>query len=239
MYYIAVCDDDKSFTAAFHQKLSEVLSSKKVAAQIETFPNTVSFLRRMESGQAFDLIFLDIYLDEENGYHFAKRLRSENIHVEIVFITITEDYAVAGYDVSPLLYLVKPFQDEQLAYAIDIFLKKRQPSQVLLNLSGEILSLDITDILYAEVYGHTTCLHLVSGENRELRISLNKLEQQLPSSIFIRSHQSYLVNMSYILSVARYQLTLSTGLTLPISQSKYLNLQNSFILYAKQQKLWL
>ena len=68
---------------------------------------------------------------------------------------------------------------------------------------------------------------------------LNKLEQQLPSSAFVRSHQSYLVNMGYIQSVARYQLTLSNGLTLPISQSKYLSLQNSFILYVKQQKLWL
>lgn len=69
--------------------------------------------------------------------------------------------------------------------------------------------------------------------------SINKLEQQLPSSSFVRSHQSYLVNMGYIQSVARYQPTLSNGLTLPISQSKYLNLQNSFILYVKQKKLWL
>lgn len=239
MYYIAICDDDKDFTAPFCQRLTEVLSSKKVTAKVETFHDTTSFLRRMESGQVFDLIFLDIYLGAENGYHFAKRLRSENMQIEIVFTTTTEDYAVAGYDVSPILYLVKPFQDAQIDYAIELFLKKRQPSQVLLNLSGEILSLDIADILYAEVYGHTTCLHLSSGARRDLRISLNKLEQQLPSSIFIRSHQSYLVNMSHILSVARYQLTLSSGQTLPISQSKYLNLQNSFILYAKQQKLWL
>lgn len=239
MYYIAICDDDASFTAAFHKKLTEVLSLKKVDAQIEAFPDTASFLSRVENGRAFDLIFLDIYLDGENGYQFAKRLRGEEIGVEIVFITTTEAYAVAGYDVSPILYLIKPFQDAQLARAIDIFLKKRQPSQVLLNLSGTLLSLDTTDILYAEVYGHTTCLYMAPGERRELRISLNKLEQQLPASNFIRSHQSYLVNMDYILSVARYQLTLSTGQTLPISQSKYLNLQNSFILHAKQQKLWL
>lgn len=146
---------------------------------------------------------------------------------------------MAGYDVSPILYLVKPIQTEQLAYAMELFLKKRQPKQIVLNLSGEIISLSISDILYIEVYGHTTCLHLASGESRELRIPLNKLEQQLPSSVFIRSHQSYLVNMGHILSIARYQLTLSAGLTLPISQSKYLNLQNSFILHIKQQKLWL
>lgn len=177
MYYIAICDDDTSFTAAFHKRLSAVLASKNIDAEIEDFPGTASFLRRLESGRAFDLIFLDIYLDGENGYQFAKRLRSEDIGVEIVFITTTESYAVAGYDVAPILYLVKPFQDDQIAYAIDIFLKKRQPSQILLNLSGELLSLDAAHILYIEVYGHKSCLHMASGEIRELRIPLNKLEQ--------------------------------------------------------------
>lgn len=239
MYYIAICDDDADFARAFHKKLAAVLSSKKIDAEIEVFNSTDAFLRRTEGGQPFDLIFLDIYLGAENGYYFAKKLRGERMDVDIVFITTTQDYAVAGYDVSPILYLVKPIQDDQLAYAIELFLKKRQPKQLILNLSGETISLNIADILYIEVYGHTTCLHLVSGESRELRIPLNKLEQQLPSSVFIRSHQSYLVNMGHILGIARYQLTLSTGLTLPISQSKYLNLQNSFILHIKQQKLWL
>jgi len=239
VYYIAICDDDTSFTAAFNKRLSSVLASKNIAAEIEDFPDTASFLRRLESGRTFYLIFLDIYLGGENGYFFAKQLRREAVGVDIVFITTTESYAVAGYDVSPILYLVKPFQDDQIAYALDIFLKKHQPSQILLDLTGEFLSLDAAHILYIEVYGHKSCLHMASGENRELRIPLNRLEQQLPSSAFVRSHQSYLVNMGYIQSVARYQLTLSNGLTLPISQSKYLNLQNSFILYVKQQKLWL
>lgn len=239
MYYIAICDDDISFTAAFHKRMSAVLASKNIDAEIEDFPDSASFMRRLESGRTFDLVFLDIYLGAENGYYFAKQLRSQAVDVEIVFITVTESYAVAGYDVSPILYLVKPCQDDQIAYAIDIFLKKRQPSRILLDLSGESLSLDATHILYIEVYGHKSCLHMASGESRELRVPLNKLEQQLPSSVFVRSHQSYLVNMGYIQSVARYQLTLNTGLTLPISQSKYLNLQNSFILYTKQQKLWL
>lgn len=239
MYYIAICDDDAVFAQTFHEKLAAVLSSKSIDAEIEVFHSTAAFLHQAESGQPFDLIFLDIYLGAENGYYFAKKLRGEHIDVDIVFITTTQDYAVAGYDVSPILYLVKPIQTEQLAYAIELFLKKHRPKQIILNLSGETISLNIADILYIEVYGHTTCLHLVSGESRKLRLPLNKLEQQLPSSVFIRSHQSYLVNMGHILSITRYQLTLSTGLNLPISQSKYLNLQNSFILHMKQQKLWL
>ena len=135
-------------------------------------------------------------------------MRKENIPIDIVFITVTQDYAIAGYDVAPILYLVKPVEDTQLQYALDIFLKRHMPSHVLLNLSGEILSLKI-------------------------------LFHQLPSSVFARSHQSYLINMEHIDSIARYKLTLSTGQALPISQSRYLELQNSFLLYAGRQKIWI
>lgn len=237
LYRIAICDDDRRFTGEFHKKINKALASENIDAETEEFYDTASFLGRINKGIVFDLIFLDILLDNENGYSFAKQIRKENIPIDIVFITVTQDYAVAGYDVAPILYLVKPIEDTQLKYAFELFLKRHMPSQVLLNLSGEALSLNIADILYCEVYGHKTCIHLASGEIRELRCSLNKLEHQLPSSSFARSHQSYLVNMEYIDSITRYELTLSTGLPLPISQSRYLELQNSFLLYASKQKI--
>ena len=237
MYYI--CDDDRRFADEFHKKVNKTLASKNIDAETEAFYDTASFLEKINNGIIFDLIFLDILLDHENGYSFAKQMRKENIPIDIVFITVTQDYAIVGYDVAPILYLVKPVEDTQLQYALDIFLKRHMPSHVLLNLSGEILSLKIADILYCEVYGHKTCIHLVSGETRELRCSLNNLVHQLPSSVFARSHQSYLINMEHIDSIARYKLALSTGQALPISQSRYLELQNSFLLYAGRQKIWI
>lgn len=237
MYHIAVCDDDRRFMDEFTQKLNKVLSSKNIDAEIEKFYDPASFLERVDQGTPFDLIFLDIFLGKENGYQFAKSLRNEDIQTDIIFITTTEDYAVMGYDVSPLLYLVKPIKDEQLVYACDIFLKKHRPTRILLNLSGETFSLNIADLLYCEVFGHRVSLHLASGSAKEIRYSMNKLEKLLPADLFIRSHQSYLVNMAHISSIIRYELTLSTGQTLPISQSRYMNLQNSFLLYASHQKI--
>lgn len=237
MYRIAICDDDKNFTAEFHHNMKKILASKNITAQIEEFHNTAGFLEKMEKGNTFDLIFLDILLENENGYSFAKKLRRKNSSIDIIFITTTEDYAIAGYDVSPLLYMIKPVMEPKLAYAFELFLKKRLPNRIVLDLSGEILTLNLADLLYCEVYGHRTTLHLTSGEKKEIRYSLNRLEQQLPSTLFARSHQSYLVNMEHIDSIVRYRLTLNTGLALPVSQSRYLGLQNSFLLYASRQKI--
>lgn len=237
MYRIAICDDNRRFMDEFLPRLDKALSSKSMDAKIEKFDNTASFLKRINQGVLFDLVFLDIYLGKENGYQFAKQLRNREIQMDIIFITTTEDYAVMGYDVSPLLYLVKPVKDTQIEYACDIFLKKNRPSQLILNLSGETFSLNITDLIYCEVCGHKVSLHLSSGAVKEIRYSLYDLEKQLPGSLFARSHQSYLINMSHISSITRYELTLDTGAKLPISQSRYMELQNRFILYASHQKI--
>ncbi len=234
LYRIAICDDDRRFINEFHEKINKALALRKIDAETEEFFDAASFLERVKKGIVYDLIFLDILLNQENGYAFARQLRRENIQTDIVFITVTQDYAVAGYDVSPILYLVKPIDDIRLSYTFDIFLKRHIPSRILLNLSGEILSLNITDILYCEVYGHKTCIHLISGKIKELRQPLHKLEKEFPATVFVRSHQSYLVNMKHIDSISRYKLTLNTGQALPISQSKYLDLQNSFILFSSR-----
>lgn len=237
MYRIAICDNDKIFSAELHKQVEKSLSFQDLDAQIHEFYNTASFLESMDQGNHYDLIFLDILLDGENGYSFAKQLRNEDIKIDIIFITTTEDYAIAGYEVSPLLYLVKPVTDAQITYALEIFIKKHIPQQILLNLSGGLVSIKLNEILYCEVYGHKTYVHLISGETKELRFSLQKLEDQLPASVFARSHQSYLVNMEHINRISRYKLTLSNGQTIPISQAKYLNLQNKFIAYSSQQKI--
>ena len=65
-------------------------------ARIEEFYDTASFLKQVDHAVSYDLIFLDILLEEENGYLFAKYLRDEDIQTDIIFITSTEDYAVMG-----------------------------------------------------------------------------------------------------------------------------------------------
>ncbi len=151
------------------------------------------------------------------------------------YIIINDEIKSMETELKKINYRIK--RDAQITYALEIFIKKHIPQQILLNLSGGLVSIKLNEILYCEVYGHKTYVHLISGETKELRFSLQKLEDQLPASVFARSHQSYLVNMEHINRISRYKLTLSNGQTIPISQAKYLNLQNKFIAYSSQQKI--
>ncbi len=235
MYRIALCDDDAQFATAFQNKVRALLDARGVAAELVTFSTAELLLHQLNSGARFDLLFLDIFLGEENGYQFARKLREEGVEADLVFITSTPEYAVAGYEVSPLRYLLKPVQGDRLEEALGLFLRKRESQRVLLRYGGRSLALALNDILYCEVYDHDTMLHLVSGETQHLRMPLGKLESQLAASCFARSHQSYLVNMDYIESVVRYELTLTNGITLPISQPKYMSLQRRFVQYVGEK----
>ena len=77
MYRIAICDDDRCFSDEFHKKVNKTLASKNIDAETEAFYDTASFLEKINNGIIFDLIFLDILLDHENGYSFAKQMRKK------------------------------------------------------------------------------------------------------------------------------------------------------------------
>ena len=228
---IAICDDDRVFAAEFRRKLQAVLSSKETEADITCFSDTASLLHELNRGGSYDLIFLDILLEEENGYFFAKELRKNGVETDIIFITSTEDYAVAGYETAPLFYLLKPIQDQKLEQAVAAFLKKRTPQKIVLNLSGTYVPLSLADIEYCEVTGHTTSICFASGETKTFRCALKQLEKQLPQSLFARIHSGYLLNMLHIAGLERYAVTLDIGKTLPVSQSRYNELQSKYIRY--------
>lgn len=236
MYQIALCDDDVNFIQQFLPRIKKELLANDPDGIIDTFTSISQLESRMASGTQYDLILLDILIGGDNGYDFAKRLRNKGIQTDIIFITSTTDYAVSGYEVSPLLYLIKPVSDERLSYAFSVFLKKHTPTRIVLKLNQEYQSLNITDILYVEVSGHTTIIHTTTDQIK-LRMPLSTLEQQLPSHCFSRSHQSFLVNLIHIEGISRYRITLTNGQTLPISQSRYSNLQKDFLNYAANKNI--
>ncbi len=238
LYHIAVCDDDELFTEKFKDQLLQAIPELNVQACVHIFHDTDSLMEELSKGICFDLIFLDIYIKNENGYEFARHLRKRGITSDLIFITVTSEYAVAGYEVSPLLYLIKPVTQEKLKQALTFFIQKNVPRHLSLRLGGELLSINLSEILYLEVQGHTVSFHLISGKKLKHRLSLRSLAGKLPSSLFVRSHQSYIVNLDHIESIARYHLTLSNKQVLPVSQSRYLDLQKQFLNYSSHQKIW-
>lgn len=225
MYEIILCDDDVAFASSLSSMLSRCFEARGLSCHIAHYPDPAQALSALERGERCDLLFQDILFGEEKGIRFAKLLRQRGWDLDVVFITSSERYAVAGYDAQPLHYLLKPPREDQLEEAVSRFLARRAPQMLSLSTPHGEVRLPVADALYFEVYNHVVRLFRRDGGEGAWRGTLQELERQLPAGRFARVHRSYLVNLEHIAVLGRDRLKLSSGHIVPMGRSDYANVQ--------------
>ena len=154
--------------------------------------------------KGFDIIFLDIEMPELGGMDAAERIRTVDPDVVLVFVTNMAQYAIKGYEVDALDYVLKPVSYgafcTKLSRAIQR-VQRRKGGQVALQLSGGGMQLlDTGDILYLETRNRMLYYHTATQEYA-VRGSLAGAEKQLAAYHFARCNQCYLVNLQYVRGV--------------------------------------
>ncbi|MCB0658811.1 MAG: response regulator transcription factor [Saprospiraceae bacterium] len=170
-----------------------------------------------------DLIFLDILMPDLNGFEVLEMRGSEH-RPFIIFVTAFDQYAVKAFEVQAVDYLLKPYDDQRFAQALDharsqILLTQRKPD-TLAGHADQDQPEDLPAIPVKDPSGTTkylradrivgvradgNYLHTYTVDSRFLlRMTLAEMEERLPSPMFLRIHRSYLVNRLHILEV-RYQ----------------------------------
>ena len=222
MYEIAICDDDSAFAADLSSRLYQLFAERDADCRVTLFSDPAQVLSALERGERCDLLFQDILFGEEKGIRFGKLLRERKWDLDLVFVTSSERYALAGYDAQPLHFLLKPLEPRQLAVVLDRFLERRAPCILSLTTPQQTVRLPVTDALYFEVYNHVVKLHRRTGSDSSWRGTLQQLESELPPpGQFVRVHRSYLVNLEHIAVIGRDQLKLSAGDVVPIGRADF------------------
>jgi DNA-binding LytR/AlgR family response regulator len=222
---IFICDNSAEQTSLCKKTLAILSSRHGIHASIKTFPTGEALLFEAEdSFAALDLIYLDIRMPGLDGLATAKRLREIGYLGDIVFFTFTPDYAIAGYDVSALHYVVK---DQTTPEKFEeIFLracerKTRRESEVLvLTCAGESRCVPVEDIRYFEIQQRIVTVHY-GDESFEFYSTMMRLEEQLFDKGFVRTHKSFLVGKRYIRSIDSTRVLLDTGEELPVGKRYY------------------
>jgi DNA-binding LytR/AlgR family response regulator len=151
------------------------------------------------------LIFLDINLPKLSGINFLKTLPTPPL---VIFTTAYPEFAVEGFELDAIDYLVKPFSFERFLKAVNKALNKvnRKPANlddkhaddfIFLKADKKVYKIDLEDILYAEATGDYVKVVTVEGQY-VANITLKKLLEELPSNLFIRVHKSYLISANKI-----------------------------------------
>lgn len=234
MFHIVCCDDDPVWIQRFTQDTGQILASIGIPFTLAAFESGEDLLSALSgaSPPTVDLLFLDILLGEENGLDVARKLRARLPDLPIILVSTSSEFAVEGYSIHPLHYLVKPIPQKQLHEALLYALQKAAPAAPLVVRGPEATQVvPLHQIVYIEVFDHQLKIHTSKSHILTTAGSLSQLQQELPADRFFRCHKSYLINLAHIKGIRRYQILLPDGRTIPVSKQNYPRVYQAAVQY--------
>lgn len=163
------------------------------------------------SSQKVDLLFIDINMPDLNGLDFVRSLRE---HPLVVFTTAYSEYAVDGFKVEAVDYLLKPFSFQDLLQAANKAYKCLEQKTggnyddfLFVKSDYRVTRIRLADIRYIEGMSEYVRIY-IEGEDKPLMplLSMKRLEEALPPSQFMRVHRSYIVNLNKIVEISRLRI---------------------------------
>ena len=235
---IACCDDEKQQLELYKTMFTNIEMRQDIKLNVEYFLSGNFMLERFQSEKnPFDLVYLDMDMDEKSGLDLAKEIR-QNYHSDclILFLTNYPKYMQNSFDIRAFQYMIKPVQFDEFEKKFNAarkYLEKDDKNRVVLKIDEDNVVFFTNEIYYIEkeksskqflVYLEDKCV-VAKGV-------LSAIENQLLEQHFMRTHRSYLVNMKHIRRIQKNDLVLSNGNLVPISRRKEKELKQQFMRYA-------
>ncbi len=169
---------------------------------------------------SYDVVFMDIFLNNENGVDCALKLRQLDEQINLIFLTTSSEFGVKSYDVRAADYIVKPATLENLSRALHYckIAELQSPLSITVNTKNQPLEITLGNVLYADYQNRCACIHLkgclvpVSGNFSELSDKLCAYPQ------FMSCFKGIVVNLKEIRELGGDFLLLKNGEQLPVSR---------------------
>ena len=198
---IAVVDDQPDMRQQLCSMIDQYSRENNCMLEVTAFSDGAQVITNYCKG--FDIIFLDIEMPMLGGMPTAERIRRQDPDVVLVFVTNMAQYAIRGYEVDALDFVLKPVSYYQFSTKLERALQRiqrRRGGQVALQVSGGVQLLDTDDILYLETRDRLLHYHTAT-DTWSVRGSLLKAEKDLAAYHFARCNQCYLVNLRHVRGV--------------------------------------
>jgi len=224
MIHCLIADDE----VIAHQILEQYILQTEGLTLVAKCRNAMEAFAKLQQHKV-DLIFLDIEMPLVNGITFLKTLPDPP---KVIFTTAYAEYALQGYELNVVDYLLKPFSYERFAQAVgkvkalgamgfssaggQASVEGELGDALVVKEKEGLLRIPFSDILYIE--GSRDYMRVVTAERKYLvHLTMKKLEELLPPGKFIRTHKSYIVSVSKIKIVKTAELVLADQQVVPVS----------------------
>ena len=233
MLHIAICDDNSLALERIVRLLEEYRKQKCAPVSWRTFLSASEMVSSMHT-EEYDLLLLDILMPGVSGMEAARAIRTLDSDVKIVFLTASPDYAVEGYAVNALDYLLKPVNRERFYALMDRLLAEdyRRSESLQIKTPSGVGRILLSALTYMEVRDKVLYFHLNDGSVRQSRAALTEYEPLLLAhSNFVKVHRSYIVNLWHIAELTADSVVTFGGETIPVSRLLYGNVRQTYMDY--------
>ncbi len=220
MIRIGIVEDDPASSALLVDYLHRYEQEHDETFDVTTFTDGSEVVAGYRP--VYDILLLDVEMPGLDGFSAAERIRQVDRDVVIVFITNMTQYAIKGYEVDALSYVLKPvpyFAFSQEIKRSVARLRRRSADYLLLAVEGGIVRVATDDIVFLESAKHRTTVHTVDGKYSVVG-PLKALETELQGKSFFRSNSGYLVNLRHVLGVQQSSAQMVGGHDLLISRPR-------------------
>lgn len=236
MIEIALCDDNsedieaiRSFAEHFAAEHSEY------PIRLSAFTSAAELLKAIEEKSGFDLYILDVMMPEMTGIQLAEIIRGRGEQAEILFLTVSREYAVDAFAVHASGYLLKPVSkesfDEEVLRAVQKLTNEKSAALTVKTKDG-MRRIPLHNLVMVESFNHTRALTMSDGSVLETSATLSELFEALSGhQNFYMPHRAYIVNLDYSMGIKRCELLMFGNRRIPIPRRQYSIMQELFSNY--------
>lgn len=219
MIRIAIVEDETSYQELLSSYIHRYMEETNQALTVTVFSNGLNFIEDYHGD--FDIVLLDIAMPHMNGLEAAKRLREKDECVCLLFVTTLANYAIRGYEVNALDFIVKPVEYDlfslKLKKAIQYCCRNKENVYSIVT-PTEIHKVSFNNILYIESDKHYLVFSLESGNKIRTRGSMKDIADTFQGNGFAFIRNSILVNLACVDSFKGNEVVVGKE-TLPIARS--------------------
>ncbi len=216
--------------------LASYMEERSITAySVSSFSDERALLEQVGS---FDVIFLDIQMQQPNGMETAKRLRQRGDRSLFVFVTVLKEYVFDAFQAEASDYLLKPLNSARFKRTMDRLLRsleQRMAEDIVIRRRNGCEVVSLSDIVYCEVLGRKIYIHKKDGTVIDYYNKLEDLERRMDGRFF-KCRRSYLVNLDYVRGCQAGQVLLPQGERIPVSRLRERELTQALLCHMKERE---
>ena len=235
MIKFAICDDEPLMAQELAGHLADYMKENLITAySLSSFSDGRALLDAIDR---FDVIFLDIQMEQPDGMETAKLLRRRGDHSLLVFVTVLKELVFDAFQVEAYDYLLKPLDRARFKQTMERVLRsldRKTAEDIVIQRGTGCEVVLLSDIVYCEVLGRKIYLHKHDGTVSDYYDKLEDLERRVDGRFF-KCHRSFLVNLDYVRGCQDGQVLLAQGERIPASRLRERELTQALLRYMKER----